>query len=189
MVTREQLDRVFKDLGGQRDTLPQEPPSNVADQGIQDPSPVVASQGLQDLPPRKADQANPRTATRYGCSKIETRQNKHLRTAAQSGGQPYYLPRKKEAGAYQYTKPIADIIGAGLLNWAIRGDHGWSQGYRTEFGPPPDTESCRIYAHGVGTLSRCLEHVRAECAERRDSSIRERIEVISRRIEALRVAS
>ena len=162
LVTREQLDRVFKDLGGQRDTLPQDPTSNMADQGIQDPSPVMARQAPQDLPPRRADQDNPRPATRHGGSKIETCQNKHLRTAVQGGGQPYYIPKKKEAGPRQCTRPIPDVIGAGLLTWAIRGDHGWSQGYRAEFGPPPDSESCRVYAHGIGALRRGLEYVRAQ---------------------------
>lgn len=165
LVTREQLDRCFKDLGGQHDTLPQDPPSNMADQD------------------------NPRPAILYGGSKIETRHNKHVRPAVQSGGQPYYIPKKKEAGLRQWARPIPDVIGAGLLTWAIRGDHGWSQGYRAEFGPPPDSEACRVYAHGIGALSRGLEYVRAECAERRDPSIRGRIEAISRRIEAVRVAS
>lgn len=189
LVTREQLDRVFKDLGGERDMLPQDPPSNMADQGMQDPPPVMASQGPQDLPLSRAVQDNPRPATPYGGSKIETRQNKHVRPAAESGGQPYYIPKKKETGPRQWARQIPDVIGAGLLTWAIRGDHGWSQGYRAEFGPPPDSESCGIYAHGIGALSRGLDYVRAECAERHDPSIRARIELISRHIEGVRVAS
>jgi hypothetical protein len=204
MIAPQELDWAFKELGGHIDPRPQE---RHADAGVnvewnieiegeaargtsqrlspQDRSLTMTGQVAQDRSSAMTGQNDLRPGTQYDSSKIKTGQIAHLRPVTLRDRQPYYLPKKKEARAQPHGRERQEpnVIGSAFLSWILRGDRGWSDGYRAAFGETPGSEDSRIYRHSESTLRRGFEYVSKECRNNmQDPAIRTRAEVIARRI-------
>lgn len=162
MISSEQLDQMFTDLGGQ------------IQKAGQDRSSAVIGQD------------NSRPVTEDDGSKFKTGQNKHVRPVTLYDRLPYADLKKKGAQAHARGSDDAPLTIAGAFRrWVLSFDAGWTKDCQREFGNAPDNYECLAYRRPKEELEQALnltESYIKRIGKDADRAIDTRLQTIRRRI-------